>query len=50
MKFYTEHYVAWMKKYIIYYKMADERKSIVESVACSAVIKQPPHLLSAVLF
>lgn len=40
MKFYTEHYVEWIKKYIIYYKMANEVKSIVELVACSAVIKQ----------
>lgn len=44
MKFYTEHYVEWMKKYIIYYKMANEVKSIVELVACSTVIKQPCSL------
>lgn len=40
MKLYTEHYVEWMKKYIIYSKMANEIKSIVELVACSVVIKQ----------
>lgn len=45
MKLYTEHCVEWMKKYIIYYKMANEVRSIVELVACSTVIKQPAHLL-----
>lgn len=44
MKLYTEHYADWMKKYIMYYKMVNEIKSIVELVACSVVIKQPCSL------